>query len=226
MRYNPPPNWPPPPPGWAPKPGWEPNLGWGPEPPGWPLWVDDGPPTIPPTPPEPAYESPPAYANTHPAGPSGQPAGPIDPPQYITPGYYQPPPPRRTGAAWIAAAGVVAVFATVFVVLLASTSGTVGPSDEELIRDTVSAMESAYNDADPAGFLSLICEDKRPEFPDDAESMRQALQFGGKISLIVDTVYINGDHARADVSGEIFADEFEETWRFVLEEDHWLWCND
>lgn len=210
MRYNPPPNWPPPPSGWTPEPGWEPNPAWGPEPPGWPLWVDDSPAQAP------AYE--PAYANQTPTYALQQP--------YPATGYGYPPPRRRTGALWAAIVGVVAVVGMVLAVLLIAGSDLFGTSDEQQIRDTVSAMETAYNDADPTSFRALICEDRRDEFPEEEEDMRQTLEFGGEITLVIDRVYVDGDRATAEVSGEIFSDDFDETWRFIREEDHWLWCGD
>lgn len=249
MRYNPPPNWPTPPPGWTPQPGWEPDPAWGPEPPGWALWTpepSDNPPPIATDPevttstrlPNPAYEagpyeSPPAYANP-PAAPSPPQYGYGYPPPAPTYGagfpspYAQPPygrPPRRNGVVW-AVVGLVAVVGVVLAVVLVTTTGVIGPSDEEAIRQTVSAMETAYNDADPTTFRALICDDKRSDFSDDAEDMEQTLEFGGEITLDVDTVYVNGERATAEVSGEIFGENFDETWRFVLEDDAWLWCGE
>lgn len=212
MRYNPPPNWPAPPPGWTPRPGWEPSPEWGPEPPGWPLWVDEPPLSAA------TYDPPPAYADP---GYVHQPAY----PQQV--GYgVAPPQQRRTGALWAAIIGVVAVVATVLAVLLIAGTDLLGASDEDQIRATVSAMETAYNDADPQSFRALICEDRRDEFPTDADDMRQTLQFGGEITLIIDRVYVDGDRATAEVSGEILSDDFDETWRFIREGDEWLWCGD
>lgn len=47
MRFNPPPNWPALPTGFTPPPGWQPDPHWGDVPYGWPLWVEDGQPTVP-----------------------------------------------------------------------------------------------------------------------------------------------------------------------------------
>lgn len=228
MRYNPPPNWPAPPPGWTPQPGWEPNPAWGPEPPGWPLWVDEAP-RVDETP---AYspEPPPAYANPNPGHPHVSYTPPYQPPygpmQYGPIPYGPIPPRRRTGALWFAGIAVVAVIGVVVAVLLMATSGHLGGSDEDQVRETVSAMEAAYNEADPVSFRDLICDAKRSDFSEDAEDMRQTLEFGGEITLNVDRVYISGDGATAEVNGEIFAEPFEETWRFIREDNHWRWCGD
>jgi hypothetical protein len=69
LRYNRPPGWPPAPKGFVPGPNWRPDPSWPELPPGWQVWVDDGPPSA--AAPPPARPATPTYPPGSPASPGG-----------------------------------------------------------------------------------------------------------------------------------------------------------
>lgn len=217
MRYNPPPNWPPAPPGWTPPPGWQPDPSWGPPPAGWALWVDDA-------------------GGVNWAGDQGfvQDAPAEDFPSYAPWG--APPPPKRRTGLYLAIGAIVLALAVVGgVIALAVTRDSSGPvagptstapldpidSDEEAIRAVVDEFEQTWNAGDYDGWSALLCEDMQAEGEFDESAFDDIRELGGRLSLSINTLEIDGDTATANISQK---GEDPDDIAFVRESGDWKWC--
>lgn len=195
MRFNPPPNWPPPQDGWVPSPGWTPDPSWPPPPSGWQLWIDD---------------------ETLPAGPTGGVAAP--PPGRLGP------PGRRTFVVGLAAvAAVIVAVGVAALILVPQTAADPPKSDEDQIREVLSGVVEAYNNADFNKYVSYFCPSERSGLG-DASQLRQNRADTGRLSFDDISIDVTGDTAKVTATATVENEDEPDTQTvdFVKEDGRWM----
>lgn len=216
MRFNAPPNWPVAA-DWIPEPGWTPDPTWPPAPAGWQFWVDDFAPA-PAAQPEtgPPQVAPPAYQGA----PQWQPPAPV-------PGPVGPPRRNNRNVLILAGVAVVVVIGVVVALVVGLGGGSSKPkSDEDQIRATLSAIESAWNSGDYKAFASHVCG-ANPSVNAGEDEFQQERKNVGDVSFEVTNIKVTGDTAKVEVTGKSSLkgeDSSNSTFDFKKTDGEWKWC--